>query len=183
MKKKLLFAFILLVSIVFSACSKFEMGPSLTLQSKNKKLKGYWQKTTGSLYYHYSRDTLINGVQHIIHDSVLFKEKYLYHFRDNNNFSKLAGNFYLPKSTFNAPDSIYINDTLFVYGENIRTGDWHWMKNFPNSLMLLLGEDSVKWDILMLTDKELRAEIDPDENILLKKCDVKLVGHNDFPFK
>jgi len=181
--KKTLFTLGVIALMLISACQKFDLNSKMSFRTKNNRLIGYWQKTVKDGYVNYS---YLNGDTWEI-DSTIRKQKILYHFRDDGNFSYIySGYFYIPNNTlrneYNINDSIIINDTLFLYNEYYNTGNWNWLKN-DISLLLDFGNDSIRWDILMLTDEELRAEIDPSAKIKLFKCEVSVSEDYDFPFK
>ncbi len=198
MNKKLFLFAILFVATAFSACNKFEQGPSLSLKTKNKRLIGYWQTSEKGYYKTYYINNYSNSPQK---DSVFVKEKNIYHFRKDGNMSNMSGEFHIPNKTYHqGTDSITINDTLFIYNsidmnnnndyydyaknnEGYATGNWKWAKNKISLILSYYVNDSIRWDILMLTPDELRAEKDPDRLIRLFKCEVVIPQSKIFPFK
>ena len=61
----------------------------------------------------------------------------------------------LPNNIFS--DSLYINDTLFVFNDDAEIGNWQWI-NDKMSLSITFDKKSEIWNILLLKKSELKAK-------------------------
>jgi len=186
-----------LLTNVFVACHKYEDGPTLSLRTKNNRLKGFWMQTDNRYYHIFAtHEDLLDYYQNGNTDKVIgWKGKRtVYWFRDKNNLTEfeiwllyLDNNDY--DTVYNGYYSYYvlkdfpsfkINDSLFYTSSDVwnnKTGDWDWIDG-KESLSLTFDDESYKWDILRLTENEMVVEEDPHGKYYFIKA--KINKEDDF---
>jgi hypothetical protein len=138
--------FFLVITIFLFSCHKYEEGPSLSLRTKNARLKGFWvserdqrkayikqyinEDGTKTYYYifnpfgfEYSKpENPIDSINHRVYYDI-------YYFRDNNNLSKIGRFDFFSGFENIQPDQIWEHvqeikikgsDTTFYVGTNTK---------------------------------------------------------------
>jgi len=188
-----------LLTNVFVACHKYEDGPTLSLRTKNNRLKGFWMQTDNIGYRYFcfaTSEDCLDYYQNENTDKIIgWKEtRTVYWFRDKNNLTEFEISLlYLDNNDY---DTVYgsgsvdycvlkdlpsfkINDSLFYTSSDVwnLTGDWDWIDG-KESLSLTFGDDSYKWDILRLTENKIVIENDPYGKFYFSKA--KINKEDDF---